>query len=430
VGEELVDALLASGHYRWHDAASRQASADAAFRRARAEADHAMGELVAAEDTVTAIADQLDARAGHERALRAALEALTTARAGAELRRERLTAEAQAMARDQLRLAEERRAVEAALVTDRAALARPLPDRDVDLEAALSEAERELTEATAEVAALRAADRARDLEQAAIRRAAAARVAEAETAGRRLVEAEKRLAAERAKSDDAARRLQDLERTASEARSALEAAAAAEAAAIESRDGARDHHDAAEAAVSAAREMAETRSAAAANSRARLQALRASLSSGESDALARVARSVGGRRLDESLSVEPDLRAAVGAALADSVRAWVVSRPAISSLRPARGTLVVDDQAAGRETDAALPQAASAADREFLHLVAAKGGGSLATAIRRDPLGTTTRLLWPVRPGCRTFPPAWTCSRPSRRAGSSFLAMAARSWAP
>ena len=71
-------------------------------------------------------------------------------------------------------------------------MAAPVPTRDLDLEAVLGEAERELAHALAELGALRTASQAHGEELAALRRAAAARQAEIETARRRLADIERR----------------------------------------------------------------------------------------------------------------------------------------------------------------------------------------------------------------------------------------------
>ena len=76
-------------------------------------------------------------------------------------------------------------------------MAAPVPARDLDLEAAVTEADRELADALAELATLRSTSRARGEEIAALRRAEAAREAETETARRRLAEAERQAAEER-----------------------------------------------------------------------------------------------------------------------------------------------------------------------------------------------------------------------------------------
>jgi chromosome segregation protein len=389
--DELVEALLASGHARWHEAARRVTAAAAARAATRQDADRAMADLAAADELVATVTADLEARAGEERTLREAHEETLAARTAAELRRERMAADSESLARDQRRLAAEREESLVSLAAERAVLATPRPARDVDLEAALSDVERQLSEATAELAALRAADRARDQELTAWRRAETARAAELETARRRLAEAEARSRAAVEAAGPAAERVVRLERLATAAAAALMAAAAAEQDAIDRRESARRDLEVAEARASAAREIADSRAAAAAARRARLEALRSRAADEEARGLGRAARRLGGRRLAEDLIVEPALRAAMAAALAHQSGAWVVSRSVVSDLGGERGVLVVE------ETDIPSPagsdQPRTDRERQFLERVVAAGGGVLSAGIRRDPLGAATRLL-------------------------------------
>jgi chromosome segregation protein len=389
--EELIEALLASGHARWHEAAKRLAAARAAREEARRDVDQVIVELAAADELAASIATELEARAAEERSLRAAHERALGTRTAAELRRERLTAEADSLRRDRERLIAERAAALAALETARSLLGAPRPPRDVELEAALSEAERDLAEAAAEVAALRAADRARDDGLAALRRAEAARAAELETARRRIAEAERRWETEASAEARAGERVVMLEQAAAAARAALEAAAAAEQAAVERRETARHLLEAAEARGAAAREIADSRSAAAGARRSRLEALRAQVADEASRGLARAARRLGGRQLAEDLVVDPGLRAAIAAALTHLSGAWVVTRSVVGQLGGERGVLVVEP---GREAPAARgDRGVQDRERRLLDLVAATGGGPLVGAVRRDPLGAVSRLL-------------------------------------
>src|SRR5258706_561515 len=136
-GDELAEALILAAHVRWHEAAGRAAETGARRDHERAEADQAMTALQAAGG------------------------------AGADL------------------------------AVRRGALAQPVPPRDLELDAALGDAERALADALAELGSLRVARRARGEEAAALRRATAARQAEGETARRRVADAERRAATER-----------------------------------------------------------------------------------------------------------------------------------------------------------------------------------------------------------------------------------------
>ncbi len=387
-GDELAEGLLRSAHARWFDAAARVSVASTLRTRTRLEADRAMADLAAAEDRVAAMTAQLAVRATEERERRGAFEAAGVARTTLTVRQERLAAEAEALARDRVRLGDERGVVVVDLEAQRRVLSSPVPPRDLDLEAALTEAERFLAEAVGELATLRAADRARGEELHALRRAEAARTAEIETARRRLAEAEARAGAEAAGEAAAADRVPQLESRAAAAREALSAAAADERRAAEARESARGSAESAEAGRTTALDAAQTRSGALAARRGRLEALRGRLQEEETRGIARAAKRRGGRRLDEDLLVEPALRQAVQAALSDSARAYLVPRASVGELGGERGMLMVGD--AG---PAAIAKSVQGAEVRLRESVAARGGGVLDQAIRRDAVGGATRLL-------------------------------------
>ena len=152
----------------------------------------------------------------------------------------RLTSDLEALERDRRRLLDERAAAEAELTAGRRAMAAPVPTRDLDLEAVLGEAERELAHALAELGALRTASQAHGEELAALRRAAAARQAEIDTARRRLADIERRATEETEQAEAAAERRATLEAGLAAARSSLaEATEAERTAAAASREGPR-----------------------------------------------------------------------------------------------------------------------------------------------------------------------------------------------
>ncbi|MBA2381338.1 MAG: AAA family ATPase, partial [Chloroflexi bacterium] len=188
-GEELATALLVAAHMRWHEAAGQATVTAARVGRERAEADRAMTDLQAAEDSTTAIAAEIGARAATERERLATHETARGLVTELRLREARLAGDLEAIGRDRARLREERETAEASLAVQRRGLAVPLPARDHELDASLAEAERLLAEANGELGSLRAASRARGEEAATIRRAESSRQAEAETARRRLAEA-------------------------------------------------------------------------------------------------------------------------------------------------------------------------------------------------------------------------------------------------
>ncbi len=388
VGDDLAAALLAATHARWHDAAMRLSEAGARRERAQTETERAMAELEAAEATASALAADLAARAAVERDRRELHDAKRATLTALQLRDGRIASDLEALARDRVRLADERATAEAEAAGQRRSMAAPVPARDLDLEAAVTEADRELADALAELATLRSASQARGEELAAVRRAEAARQAEAEPARRRLAEAERRAAEE----TDAARSVEErqvgvAERLAA-ARRALEFAVAAAVAAATAREAARAVLETAEADRAAAADRAATASAGTAALRGRLDALTERLTEEERRPIARAARKVGGRRLDEDLAVDPDLRAAVEAALADRARAYLVGAASVTELTGERGRLVIEERLG--ETPGGSPDAAT---RRFLDAVAAAGGGRLADAVRRDASGGVRRLL-------------------------------------
>jgi len=410
VGEELAAALLRATHARWHEAAARLAEAEARRARGQADAAQAMTALEAAESSATALAHELSARTAVEQQRREAHEAGRARLTDLRLRDERLASDLEATARDRRRLTDERAAADAEMAEQRRSMASPVLARDLDLEAAVTEADRVLAEALAELATLRSASQARGEELAAVRRVESARQAEAETARRRLAEAERHVAeaaaGARAVDDRRAEAAQGLDA----ARGSLEAAIAAEAAAQATRESARSRLERAEADRADATDRAAAASAAVATLRGRLDALAERLDEEERRPIARAVRRVGGRRLDEDLAVEPDLRAAVESALADRARSYLVAASAVEELANERGRLLVQERVG---TDGSAPDAAT---RRLLEAVTLAGGGLLAGAVRRDASGGARRLLarvvWlPDLAACLalqgSLPPGW-----------------------
>jgi chromosome segregation protein len=277
--EELADALLLAMHARWHAAAERLAGAEADRVDAQAAVDGAMAELATAETAAAALSAELGARATIERERREAHDAARAAATAAQLRDARLTSDLAALERDRRRLLEERAAAEAELATGRRALATQVPARDLDLEADLAEAERELTHAVAELEALRTARQAQGEELSALRRATAARQAEAETARRRLAEVERRAAEQAGQVDAATNQRAALEAEHRIAREALASAVEAERTAATRRERARERASATEAEHATAHERAIAASASAAAVRAQLESPSAPLTS-------------------------------------------------------------------------------------------------------------------------------------------------------
>jgi chromosome segregation protein len=385
--DELATALLGSMHARWFEAAARGAAAAEGRDRSRGDVDRCLAELGLAEAAASALARELAVRTAVERERREAHEAAQAAATAARLREARQTSEADAVERERRRSADERVAAEVELADARRALAAPLPPRDLDLDAALDEAERELAGALAELAGLRGVDRAHGQAQAALRRAAAARQAEVDTAHRRLAEVERRVAEAREQLAASTTRRAELEAALGSARAILEAGLAAERSAGIGHEAARERASRAEAARLAADQRLAAVAAAAAAARARLSALESRLAEEEGRGIARAARRLGGHRLDEDLVIAPELRAAAEAALAEAARAYVVAADAVAALSTERGSLVVAERAASGTAGE------DARERRFREQLSATGGGVLDAAVRRDTLGVARRLL-------------------------------------
>ena len=385
--DELMDALFVAMHTRWHEAAARLASGDADRDVAATAVDAAMSALTAAEATAGALSSELGVRARLERDRREAHDAARAAATSAQLRDGRLASELESLARERQRVLDERAAAEAEIAAGRRALAVSVPPPDILLEEAVREAERELADALAELGALRSAKQAQGQELAALRRAAATRQAERETARRRLAEIELRAADEASQAAAASERRASLEAELAAARAGLVAAMDAERQATAQLENAREVAGRIDAGRAAAHERAVTASARAAAVRAQSDGLEARLAEDETRGIARAARRLGGRRLDEDLAIDPPLRAAAEAALAAMTRAYIVPADAVVSLAAERGALVVAERATG----SAVPD--DARERRFREALGAAGGGTLDAAVRRDSTGAARRLL-------------------------------------
>ncbi len=390
-GEELAAALIVAAHGRWREAAGRAGDAEQRRDGVRRETEGALEALETAETSVADIAASMAARAEDERVRRTIHEAARAELTALGLRQARAAGEVAAAVRDRQRIADERATAEADLAAHRRILAEPVPERDLELEATLAEADRALADALAELGALRAASRARGDELAAIRRAESARAGEAETARRRHAEAERRAADEQARSTAADTRRDRLESALADARTALATASAEEAAAVDGRESARAAADAAEGTRRAVTERAAKAGSMLAGARGRLEQIQRRLAEDEERGIARAARKLGGRRVDEELGIEPTLRAAVEAALGELARAYVVERGGTQALAGERGHVVIRERldAAGK-----VAGGGSAAElRRLDDALAAVAGGRLTEAVRRDPHGAVRALL-------------------------------------
>ncbi len=391
-GEELLTALLAGAHARWHDAATRVESAAAGLTAGRAAVDAALSELSVFEVAGSAAAAALDERARSLVEVRAQADLARTALTAAQLEEGRHLSEAHALARDRERSELERAAAEADLAQQRRHLAEPVPERDLELEAALTDAERDLSGALSELAALRAADSARDQDVAAVRRAAGAREAEGERARRRLIEAEREAGLEIVRSVELDERVAQAQAEQTRAHEALTASATAESEAIQAREAAAMEWERAAATATTAAERVGLAASALAAARTRLESASAAIEDDRGSGFAARMRERGARRLDDGLVVDRAFSAAIDGALAGAGRAYLTTRDGLREHATERGiAVVVDDLLSGGavvppERDADLVAA-------FERRVTTLGGGFLRGAIRRDGPGAAVRLL-------------------------------------
>ncbi len=385
--EELISGLFSTLHARWHDASRRLEDAVGRRDETARHVDREMQAVLAAEAALASLAAELADRSETERAVRTAYETSRASATATRLRDARLASDLDAVGRDRARLADEAAAAEAQRALAGRALAVPTPPRDVALEGALGAAERELAEALAELEALRSSQRAQGEQMAALRRAAAVDAAEREVARRQLIEAEQRATEASVEAKAADLRRTDLEAEATTASLALETVIAAERAAIAQRQVAVEAADRAEAERVAAQQRSSAATATVTAVRTRLDLLDARLADEERRGIARAARRLGGRRLDEDLVIDPALRGAVEAALAETTRAYLVNAADVAALADERGVLVIREQT-GRPN---IPD--DARTGRFRERVEAAGGGPLDTAIRGDGIGVVRRLL-------------------------------------
>ncbi|HEX7471986.1 MAG TPA: hypothetical protein VF323_02810, partial [Candidatus Limnocylindrales bacterium] len=390
-GDELVRELLMGAHVRWHEAAARVEATGSALMAARGDVDRAMAALTAAEGDATAIARELGTRTSAAAARRTEHDAANAALAEGRLTEARLAGELASTVRDRARLDGEGLAAEADLAMQRRIAAEPVPPREVDAEAELSAAERELADALAELAALGTARAAEGEAAGALKRAAAARSAELETARRRAADATHRAEKERADLAAVAGRLGQAEREAESARAWLSAAIATEADIRARREAARSSAEEAEAARDQASGAASAARARATDLGARLTALRARMDEDEARPIAKAVRRVGGKRVDAGLVVDPALRPAVETALGEIARAYQVERSAVGELRGTRGTLVIAAQ--GGAATAPGARGADPGSARVVERAVALGGGRLVDVVRADPLGAASRWL-------------------------------------
>ncbi len=396
-GREYGRAIISLARYRWSDAAGKASEAIHDLTTGRSQTEAALMALREAEESAAAIARELASSSDIEAERRAAHEAARLALTELQLRDARAASDVAAAQRDRQRLEQELAAAEADLAVQRREQAAPVPERDLALAATVAEAERSLAEALEELGATRAAQQAQGEARAALRRVEAARAAEVETTRRRLADAERQAADERALADDVTRRLGEAEAACTDPRAAFAKAVDDEKAAVAAREAARADLDVREGARQAASEGAAATSSRVAGLRGRLEALQARLAEEETRGISKAARRVGGRPLSDGLEIEAGLRVAVEAALGEAMRGYVVGQELVLGLDGQRGVLVLasaltDESrrgAGGRDT---RDRSAEAGDL-IAAAAAGQGGGRLADAVRLDPVGAATWLL-------------------------------------
>ena len=396
-GREYGLAVVAQARSRWHEADVRARDAARQLTAGRIDLEAALTVLRGAEEVAANIGRDLASRSETEAQTRSAHESSRALLTQLQLRDARAASDRVAVQRDRERLEAERAAAETDMEAQRREMAAPIPSRDLALSASVAEAERALAEALEELGAMRAARQAEGEAREALRRVEAARAAELETARRRLGEATKTAADERAAADLTAQKLTDAEAACAGPRRALDGAASAEKKAAEAREAARRDLEAAEGARQAAAERANGLSGRASSLRGRHEGMSARLAEEEARGIAKVARKAGGKPLSDGLEVEAGFRVAVEAALGEALRGYVMERGAVAEMEGQRGTLIVEEsggaaQAGGRSSGRGAARAAEAAETAAA-AAAGFGGGELTSAIRVDPNGAATRLL-------------------------------------
>ena len=383
--DDLAAALVAAAHGRWHAAMGAGSEAVTALATARRAALAEQDQLRRVEAEAVALGVALAERAALERAVRADLDALTSALTAARLGQGRAESELQALTRDRRRLDADREQTHARMDAARRQAATPIPAPDPSEEAELAESDHALAEALAELAQLRAAARAAEDREGAIRRAEAARARDLEAAMRWAGEAHSALAAQEARAARATEVAGRADVRRAEA-GRLQAEAIVHESETEARElSARSAAEEAEARWRQQRDAADNAAARLEAARGRMSSLADHVAAEEGLAITQAARRRGGTRLAEGLDVEPSLRVAVEAALGDAIRAAALARDRVPALRGERGLVVLAEAASHRTADRDADRARATA--------AAAGGGPLGEAIRRDPGGIVGRLL-------------------------------------
>ena len=123
--------------------------------------------------------------------------------------------------------------------------------------------------------------------------------------------------------------------------------------------------------------------------RGRVELLVARRREDELRGLPKRARRSGGRRLDDGVVLDPDLRGAVEAVLGDATHGYIVDAEALAELAGERGVAV----AGGRAGVRPVAPSGERGVAEFLARVGERGGGRLTDALRSDPAGVVSALV-------------------------------------
>src|SRR4051812_3732258 len=147
-GRDLAEALVSAAKGRWLELNAAAKADQAALAKAHAEADAALADLRAAEDTAQLLSRGLAERAEREARLRAVVDEQRGRAVDLRLALARLRSEQQAAERDRQRIADERRLLASRAAAAEEELARPRPSVDDSLTG-------ELERLTAEIDQLR-----------------------------------------------------------------------------------------------------------------------------------------------------------------------------------------------------------------------------------------------------------------------------------
>jgi chromosome segregation protein len=385
-GSALSHALVDAARVRLAGLARQSRDQGAALEVARRSGEAALAQLRDTEAQILTLSGAISERVEAEAAARDAYEAARSRVVALQVERTRLDAEARGLTADLQRIRDELAVIEQRTRESGRELAVAVPDLDPTEAGALDEAERRLAQARRELSELHDMGRAEAERTRSAREAREAAVAERDRATWRAREADRRL------SEHEAQHAAAMEREVERERVHQDAIATATRAARDEAESER--------AFETARATVIDREALVAEHVRRLDALRSERSAlgaraaildqrlGTRDAggTAETGAQVQARRLADGLEVEPRLRPAVEAALADALGALVVGEDAVLAHGVEPATYLLEDEPS-RST------ARERAGQAIVDQAVALGGGPLAAAVLADPGGHATRLL-------------------------------------